>query len=245
MVQAKLSVRTIAAAGVFVSMLGLAWLDRVIVRTRVLKAVNEQSLAAGVNLSDVTELKVVNRHGTLRVLRDGSGWKVVEPYVAPADGEKIETVIYNITGARRNNEIAAKNLATYGLAEPAAVVEMTHGAERQIFRLALGNDSTYTGQVFAQYPGGRTLFTVGSHVKNTVMAAPGEFRRSRLIDVDTADLASYQSIIIGGSGTPVVNCVTNGVGGRVCGRGGMAKVGGVAPGEWIPQRERGDADQRD
>jgi hypothetical protein len=165
--------------------------------------VNEQSLAAGLNLAEVQELVIENRGGKIRIQRQGEGWQILEPFVAPADSERVETVIFNISGARRNNEIDAINIATYGLSEPVASVEIRSSGLSEPFRLILGNDSTYTGQAFAMHPNGRRLFTVGAHVKNNLLLTAQDFRRTRLLDIDTGDLASYRTISIGGLVEPV------------------------------------------
>src|SRR5690606_32814412 len=121
--------------------------------------VNEASLAKGVNVSDVAEIHLKNPHGTVRLVRSGEGWRVAEPVDAPADGEIIETLLINVTAARRTNENEAKNLAEYGLANPEVELTLLPVAGKKFkgdfpdkFVLQMGHESTYTGLVFAKFP---------------------------------------------------------------------------------------------
>ncbi len=189
--------RTIIAGLAFAACLLLLVLDRQLVRRGILQRVEETSLAPGINLSEVTEARLKNRQGETLLVREQGRWFVKEPYRASADPEIVEQMIINVTAARRNNEIEAKNLAEYGLAAPEASLAL-RTEKGKSFELQVGNESTYTGQVFAKYPAGSRVFTVGEHVRSVMLRSPRDWRRARLLDVDIGNLDAYDSYSVTG-----------------------------------------------
>ena len=185
--------RTILAGMVLLVCLLLLVLDRQLVSQRILQRVQESSLTPGINLSEVVEARVRNRGGETLLVKEGSQWKIRAPFDAQADAELVEQMLVNVTAARRNNEVEVKNLAEYGLASPEIELQLKT-SKGQAFELALGNESTYTGQVFAQYPKTDTVFTVGDHVRSVLVRAPRDWRRARLVEVDTGRLENYKRI---------------------------------------------------
>lgn len=203
--------RTIFAGLAFVLVCMALFLDMTISARRIYEQVNAASLAKGVNVSEVGEILLKNPHGKVRLVRTGAGWRMTEPVEAPADSEIVETLLINVTAARRTNENEARNLAEYGLANPEIELTLLPVAGKQFkgeypekFGLQLGHESTYTGLVFAKYPGERTVFTVGEQVKNTAMRAPLDFRRARLFEIDSGDLEKYTTLAVRGRETPLV-----------------------------------------
>jgi hypothetical protein len=193
--------RTILAFVILVLMLLALLLDSRIIATSKFRAVRDASVADSVDLSQVDQLYLRNAQGTVKLVKTSVGWRMKEPVDAPADKEVVETVLTNVTSARRRNEIEAKNLAQYGLASPE--IELTLVSDQgkfgdwgTSFGLQLGFESVYTGQVFARYPGSDKVFTVGEHVRNTLLRSPLDFRMSRLLDIDTGDLNKYSTFEI-------------------------------------------------
>jgi hypothetical protein len=187
--------RLIFAAVAFVLAVGLYLVDRMQAEKAVYAAVNESSLAPGINASEVQEIELRNRFGTIRLVREGKQWRMRQPIDAPADPEAIEQLLVNVTGARKRNELEVTSLEEYGFDNPTVqlVLKTTKG---QTFELAVGLASTYTGQVFANYPGSKRVFTISEAIKNTLMRQPTDFQRTRLLDIDVGALDSYTAIKI-------------------------------------------------
>lgn len=193
--------RTVLAFVIFVLMVMALILDTRIIATRKYRAVRDASVADSVNLSDVDQLHLKNAQGSVKLVKTSVGWRMKEPIDAPADPEVVETVLTNVTGARRRNSVEAKNLAQYGLASPEIELTLVSDAGKfgdwgTSFGLQLGFESVYTGQVFAMYPGANEVFTVGEHVRNTLLRSPLDFRLTRLLDVDTGNLEKYTAFRI-------------------------------------------------
>lgn len=196
--------KTLFAIGVFLIMALALLLDSNITSRKIIESVRERSLTDSVNKSDVSEIYLKNKQGAIKLIRTSTGWQLKEPMDAPADPEIVETLLINVTAAQRKNDIDVKNLAEYGLANPE--VELTLVAEHgknfgdygTSFSLELGSESTYTGQVFGKYPGENKIFTVGDHVRNSLMRSAVDFRRSRLFDIDTGSLKKYNTLQIAG-----------------------------------------------
>lgn len=187
--------RLVLAALAFAFALGLYVIDRKQAETAVYAAVNEASLAAGINASEVEEVYLRNRFGTLRLVREGTAWRMREPADAPVDGEVVEQLLVNVTGARKRNELRVKSLEEYGLDNPSIVLRLKTSTGKT-FELALGLPSTYTGQVFGTHPGSNKVFTVSEAVKNTLQRSPSDFQRTRLVEIDTGALDSYTALRI-------------------------------------------------
>lgn len=193
--------RTVLAFVILILMIMALILDSRITATRKYRAVRDASLADSVNVSQVDQLHLKNSQGSVRVIRTSNGWRMKEPVDAPADAEVVDTVLTNITAARRRNTVDAKNLAQYGLGTPEIEVTLvtdssSFGDHGTSFGLQLGFESIYTGQVFARYPTGNEVFTVGEHVRNTLLRSPLDFRMTRLVDIDTGNLDKYTSFEI-------------------------------------------------
>lgn len=192
--------RSILAALCFAVLVLLYVLDRQLAARAIIEAVQEASLAPGINLSEVVEISLRNQQGEVLLAKEQNQWRVKVPVEASADTDSIEQLLINVTGARKRNDIEVKNLAEYGLAAPDISLRLKTDTGKT-FELLLGNESTYTGQIFAKYP--RTadkrtnvVFTVGEHVKNVLVRGPLEFRRSRLMEVDLAKIDTYSIISI-------------------------------------------------
>jgi hypothetical protein len=187
--------RTIIAGIAFLLTIMLYTLDRRLAETAIYLAINEQSLAPGINKSQVTEIRLRNRHGECVLVREGDKWQMKTPAGAQADPETVEQLLTNVTGARKRNEVEVRNLAEFGLASPDVNLSLKT-ADGGTFELLLGNESTYTGQVFAKLPDTNRVFTVNEFVKSALLRPPADFRRLRLVDVDIGNLKSYTAISI-------------------------------------------------
>ena len=212
--------RTILAFVIMVLMLMALFLDTQIIATRIIKTVRDASLADSVDVSAVDQLYLKNSQGSVHLVRTTLGWRMKEPVDAPADSEVIDTVLTNVTSARRRNDIDAKNLAQYGLAQPEVQLTLVSdegkfGDWGTSFGLELGYDSTYTGQVFGRYPGSSKVFTVGEHVKNTLLRSPMDFRRSRLLDIDVGNLNQYAAYLIDQPGKETTKLVNKAKGWQI------------------------------
>ncbi len=177
----------------FVLAAGLYYVDRQQAVKEVYESVNESSLAPGTNASEVTEIILRNRFGEVHLRREEKGWRMRKPMEAPADPETIEQLLVNVTGARKRNEITVSSFEEYGLENPGIVLTL-RTQRGQEFELAIGLSSTYTGQVFACYPGSQKVFTVSEAIKNTLSRQPSDFMMSRLIDVDVGSLENYLTV---------------------------------------------------
>jgi hypothetical protein len=205
--------RTIFAFAILVLMVMALFLDNQIIHTKIIEKVRAESLTDSVNIRDVDQVYLKNSQGTVHLIRTSVGWRMKDPVDAPADPEIVETMLTNVTSARRRNDVESKNLAQYGLANPE--IELTLVTDTAKFRdwgtsfgLQLGYESTYTGQVFGRYPGKDKVFTVGEHVKNSLLRSPLDFRRSRLFEINTGDLNQYSAFRIAeadGEGVTLTN----------------------------------------
>ena len=185
--------RTIVAGIVFLVCVMLLVLDRTMTMRARYERINQQSLAPGINLGEIVEARIQKQDTETVLAKENGTWRVKTPTDAAADPEVVEQLLVNVTAARRNNEIEVKNLAEYGLAAPelSLILRTDKGTQ---FELKVGNESTYTGQVFAKYPKSNKVFTVGEHVRAALLRDTKDWRKLRLLDIDTADLGAYTGV---------------------------------------------------
>lgn len=195
--------RTILAFLTLVTLCLAYFLDLQLAEKRRYQTVNQQSLTPGINKSEVQQVTLRNDHGETLLALDNGNWRIKKPMDAAADPEIIEQLLVNVTGARKRNETEVKNLAEYGLASPEMALFIKTGMGKS-FELLLGNESTYTGQVFAKYPNRPEVFTVGEHVRSVLVRRPIDFRKARVMDVDVGALEQYQAISITAKDSNVV-----------------------------------------
>lgn len=176
-------------------------LDRVLREKKIVDVTNAASLAQGVDVTAVGEVFLKSPQGRIHLKKQGNGWQLLEPIKAQADPETIETMLTNVTSARRTNENQVKNLAEFGLANPDVEVSFVPEAGKEFrtdnktsFSLQLGNESPYTGLAFAKFPDKPGVFTVGIQVKNSLLRGVNDLRKSRLFDVDTSALDQYTAL---------------------------------------------------
>ncbi len=102
--------------------------------------------------ADVEGIKVATKTGNYSIERINGEWQVVEPKKAPADAEKIASLLQKARTTDIKKFIAeeAEDLDLYGLNKPATQISFLTGKDKVPHSLAFGIENTEEGGVYAK-----------------------------------------------------------------------------------------------
>jgi len=121
-----------------------------------------------VDKEKVKEIALTKSEGEpIRVVKEGSGWKLTAPSAVPADSAQIDTLLSSISTAEMNEVVTEQpaSLATYGLEKPRLTVAVT--ADGAPVTLLLGNKTPDDASLYAKTPAKARVFTVPSYLEGT------------------------------------------------------------------------------
>jgi hypothetical protein len=148
----------------------------------------------------VTELRRRMGGDELEVVKRKEGWRLVKPADLAADGPTVDALLGRLAELRAKRVAAfpAKELGPFGLAEPAAVVTLRLGEDKdkaaehvvQIGKVADEKGSKGEGDRFARVDKSDAVVVLPGSLAQQLIAAPLRFR-----DRDIARLASADKVV--------------------------------------------------
>jgi hypothetical protein len=114
-------------------------------------------------------------------------WKVAEPVSAPADVDKIETLLRQLTVLEKERTVEAVEAETVGLENPRQRIglEISGGGKTL---LEVGSDVPASDSVVLRVDGDRVVVADGSF-RNQIDLDPGEWRSRDLLEIDEQDVS--------------------------------------------------------
>jgi hypothetical protein len=141
--------------------------------------------------SEITELSV--RSGGVLIAKAAkteTGWSLVEPEAAPADVEKITSLLEDLALARASAfEDAPKPRAAYGFAGPSLEVEVRAG--ERVERLAI---ATADGRTWLERAGDPVILEVNEIVRTGVPTAFFDYRAKRVLTFDVESAKAVELV---------------------------------------------------
>jgi len=134
----------------------------------------------------VEELKIARAGGeTLRLARDGAGWRLVEPLAAAADAPAVESLLQGIEGAEIQDEASKEGgaLAGYGLEKPRLRVEVKREGAPAPVVLLIGDKLVDGSGVYAKTEDKPRVFTLASFVESSLDKKPFDLRDRDVLKV--------------------------------------------------------------
>jgi hypothetical protein len=178
----------LAAGAVAWAVLGV---DRRAEREQAAKERSERIFAF--EAKDVRELLVSAKGETTRLVREGDGWRLVEPIAADADGFAADSMAEKLAALRRKREAAPApggDLARFGLAPPRATVEATLASGKKE-TLALGDESGFDSSLFVR-PSSGEVDAVGADARWALERTPLDLRDRRIAPFARANVAALR-----------------------------------------------------
>jgi len=181
-----------AGAGYFV--------DRALTQKRQLVKAREESLFL-IQKEEVTAFTLQNPKGTYRLEKKGEEWRILEPQNLKADKDQVDSLLTNITVAKKYDPVETDDLTQYGLDKPQETLVLEGSGASGKQTLLIGLESTTPGRFFATIQGGKTVFTVASHIKNFLDKNLFLLRDKTIFDIKKEDIAKLEISQTGASFT--------------------------------------------
>jgi hypothetical protein len=161
--------------------------------------------------ADVTDMRVQKEGRAYRLKRDGTAWKIVEPFEAPAAAGPGNLLAAELAGPKveRFEAHVAKDLATYGLDKPALRVAVTarkpkepDAKEETAEHVLLIGKPTAEGAAtrFARLADGEAVFVAGEKTLAAADKDALDFLDRKLLGVDAG---AIDRIAWNGAGQPL------------------------------------------
>jgi hypothetical protein len=142
--------------------------------------------AVAVNKAKVRELILAPVGGeTIRLVKEGSAWRMETPMRAPADATEAEAVLTSLENIEVDEVIAesAADLVPFGLDQPRHTVGVVLEGGTQPVQLLLGSKTPDSAGVYAKLPGSPRVFTVAAYQEASFTKKPFDLRDRDLLKV--------------------------------------------------------------
>jgi hypothetical protein len=142
--------------------------------------------AVAVNKAKVRELILAPAEGeTIRVVKDGTAWRMETPLRAPADTTEAEAVLTALEGLEIDEVITdnARDLAPFGLDRPRHTLSVLMEGGSQPVQLLLGARTPDSAGLYAKLPGSPRVFTVAAYQEQSLTKKPFDLRDRDLLKV--------------------------------------------------------------
>ena len=145
--------------------------------------------------TDVTGITLRRPDSSVKAVREGDGWQLVEPLKAKGDRGPIEETLTTVVTAKMDREIdaAPKALTDFGLDKPAAEVAMTLKDGREV-ALLVGAKSPTGVWVYAKERDKPNVFVLGESVLRDATRPVADFRDKVLVSFSRADVSGVEIV---------------------------------------------------
>ncbi len=130
----------------------------------------------------------------IRLVKDGSAWKVASPFAAPADTTAVDSLVGTLE-TLQIDEVAvedAKALAEFGLDKPRITVAATVEGAPAPLRLELGSKLADGSGVYAKLPEKTRVFTIASYVESSLDKKPFDLRDRDVLHLKRDDVKTLE-----------------------------------------------------
>ncbi len=159
---------------------------------------SEQDLLLRFDPADVAALRLrYPDEPAIRLDRDGSGWRITEPFAAEADDATVDRLLQQIhetTAERRIPAAEAQGLSTYGLAADGerARIAITLRDGRVLPNIIVGDSTPVGFQAFARLEGREEIIVTPLILHTGVRKSLFELRDKRLFAIDQGTIATLR-----------------------------------------------------
>lgn len=156
---------------------------------------------------DVTEFWINNIKGNLqiRVVRNQSGWQIVQPLSANGDVKAIEKLLTNIITARKDailfDQVDSAKLAELGLAAPGIEMGMRSGHGETV--IVFGEKGPTNNIAYIMFKGKPEVYRVHSDLREEASKDTYALRDKTILDFDPVKMRRLE-IVKSGAGRVVI-----------------------------------------
>ncbi len=155
----------------------------------------EKVTVLAVDKAKAREISLATAAGeTIRLVKEGSGWKVVAPFVAPADTSAVEAMLTSLEKLEADEVVVeqATSLSEYGLDKPSrTVTAVVEGAPAPL-KVEFGAKSPDGSSVYARTGSAPKVYLVPSWIEGSFDKKPFDLRDRDLLHVKRDDVRSIE-----------------------------------------------------
>jgi uncharacterized protein DUF4340 len=142
----------------------------------------------------VKELELQNAGETVKLVKDGSDWKLAAPMAAPADASTVDSLLTSLEGLEMDEEVTATptSLKDFGLEQPKQSVKVVQDGTNEPLALLVGDKLPDSSGVYAKLPSAPRVFTVPSFGVSALEKKPFDFRDRDLLHVKRDDVQTLE-----------------------------------------------------
>ncbi len=155
----------------------------------------EKVTVLAVDKAKAKEISLATATGeTIRLVKEGSGWKVAAPFASPADTSAVESILTSLEKLEADEVVVEKaaSLAEYGLDKPSRTVTALVEGAKDPLTVQFGSKSPDGSSVYARSGSGPKVFLVPSWVEGSFDKKPFDLRDRDLLHVKRDDVRSLE-----------------------------------------------------
>jgi hypothetical protein len=133
---------------------------------------------------------------TIRLVKEGSGWKVTSPFLAPADTSAVESMLTSLEKLEADEVVVeqAANPAEYGLDKPSRTITAVVEGATAPLTVDFGAKSPDGSSVYARAGGSPKVYLVPQWTEGTFDKKPFDLRDRDLLHVKRDDVRSLEVV---------------------------------------------------
>lgn len=154
----------------------------------------EKVTVLAVDKAKAKELSLISNGTTIRVVKEGGGWKVVSPFAAPADGSVVEAMLTSLEKLEADEVVVEQtnDLAQYGLAQPSRTVTALLEGGKQSLSVQFGAKAPDDSSVYAKTKDSPKVYLVASWIESAFDKKPFDLRDRDLLHVKRDDVRQLE-----------------------------------------------------
>lgn len=157
----------------------------------------EKVTVLAVDKAKAKEISLATTAGeTIRLVKEGSGWKVTAPFTAPADTSAVESILTSLEKLEADEVVVeqAASLAEYGLDQPTRTVTAVVDGAPAPFSVQFGAKSPDGSSVYARAGSAPKVYLVPQWVEGSFDKKPFDLRDRDVLHVKRDDVRSLEVV---------------------------------------------------
>jgi len=157
----------------------------------------EKVTVLAVDKAKAKEISLATAGGeTIRLVKEGSGWKVTAPFAAPADTTAVESMLTSLEKLEADEVVVeqAANLSEYGLDQPSRTVTAVVEGALAPLSVQFGAKSPDGSSVYARTGSAPKVYLVPSWIEGSFDKKPFDLRDRDLLHVKRDDVRSLEVV---------------------------------------------------
>jgi len=154
----------------------------------------EKVTVVTVDKAKAKEISLATPGETIRLVKEGSAWKVAAPFAAPADTSAVESMLTSLEKLEADEVVVeqAPNPAEYGLDKPSRTITAVVEGATAPLKVEFGSKSPDGSSVYARTAGSPKVYLVPQWVEGSFEKKPFDLRDRDLLHVKRDDVRSLE-----------------------------------------------------